>query len=135
MNGFGFEAVRRFYMVENFTTEVVRAFHGHMKEEKFVLVVQGAIIVAAVQFGDPANPNRNAKPHRFVLTDRQPQILHVPAGYANGFAQSKLERELCFSPARRWRNPAKMISDSLMTMGNIHMGRRASLNEAYPEAV
>jgi dTDP-4-dehydrorhamnose 3,5-epimerase-like enzyme len=85
VNGFGFEAVRRFYMVENFTTEVVRAFHGHMKEEKFVLVVQGAIIVAAVQFGDPANPNRNAKPHRFVLSDRQPQILHVPAGYANGF--------------------------------------------------
>jgi dTDP-4-dehydrorhamnose 3,5-epimerase-like enzyme len=85
VNGFAFEAVRRFYMVENFTTEVVRAFHGHMKEQKYVLVVQGAIIVAAVEFGDPANPNRNATPHRFVLSDRQPQILHVPAGYANGF--------------------------------------------------
>jgi dTDP-4-dehydrorhamnose 3,5-epimerase-like enzyme len=85
VNGFAFGAVRRFYMVENFTTEVVRAFHGHMKEEKYVLVVQGAIIVVAVQFGDPANPNRNATLHRFVLSDRQPQILHVPAGYANGF--------------------------------------------------
>jgi len=85
VNGFAFEAVQRFYMVENFTTEVVRAFHGHLKEEKFLLVVKGAIIAAAVQFGDPANPNRNAKPHRFVLSDRQPQILHVPAGYANGF--------------------------------------------------
>jgi dTDP-4-dehydrorhamnose 3,5-epimerase-like enzyme len=85
VNGFTFEPVRRFYMVENFTTEVVRAFHGHLKEEKFLLVVKGAIVAAAVQFGDPANPNRNAKPHRFVLSDRQPQILYVPAGYANGF--------------------------------------------------
>jgi dTDP-4-dehydrorhamnose 3,5-epimerase-like enzyme len=85
VNGFAFEAVRRFYMVENFTAEVVRAFHGHMKEEKFMLVVQGAIIAAAVHFGDPVNPNRNAKPHRFVLSDRQPQILYVPPGYANGF--------------------------------------------------
>jgi len=85
VNGFAFEAIRRFYIVENFTTEVVRAFHGHIKEEKFVLVVKGAIIVAAVQFGEPANPNRNAKLYRFVLSDRQPGILHVPAGYANGF--------------------------------------------------
>ena len=85
VNGFVFDAVRRFYLVENFSTQVVRAFHGHLKEEKYVFVVRGAAIVAAVRFEDPLHPNRDAKPHRFVLSDRQPQILHVPAGYANGF--------------------------------------------------
>ena len=55
-----------------------------MKEEKFVLVVQGAIIVAAVQFGDPANPNRNAKPHRFVLTTGTADFARA-GGIANGF--------------------------------------------------
>ncbi len=85
VNGFAFDSVRRFYLVENFSTQVVRAFHGHVNEEKFVFVVCGAAIVAAVQFDDPLNPNRDAKPYRFVLSDRQPQILHVPAGYANGF--------------------------------------------------
>lgn len=85
VNGFEFAKIRRFYMVENFSTEVIRAFHGHLKEEKFVFVVSGAAIIAAVQFDDPSNPNRTSKPHRFVLSDRQPQILHVPAGYANGF--------------------------------------------------
>ena len=96
VNDFAFEGIRRFYMVENFTTEVVRAFHGHLKEEKFLLVVKGAIIAAAVQFGDPANPNRNAKPYRFVLSDRQPRILHVPAGYANGFRAIEPETRIIF---------------------------------------
>ena len=85
VNGFAFEPIRRLYTVENFSTQVVRAFHGHVNEEKFVFVVSGAAIVAAVRFEDPLNPNRDAKPHRFVLSDRKPQVLHVPAGYANGF--------------------------------------------------
>jgi dTDP-4-dehydrorhamnose 3,5-epimerase-like enzyme len=85
VNGFTFENIQRFYMVENFSTDVIRAFHGHLKEEKFIFVVSGSAIVAAVQFDDPAQPNKASKPHRFVLSERQPQILHVPRGYANGF--------------------------------------------------
>ncbi|MBZ5701423.1 MAG: dTDP-4-dehydrorhamnose 3,5-epimerase family protein [Acidobacteriia bacterium] len=85
VNGFAFNAVQRFYLVENFSTQVVRAFHGHLQEEKFVLVVAGSAIVAAVPIDDPIRPNRQIKPDRFVLSARQPQILHVPAGYANGF--------------------------------------------------
>ncbi|MBZ5699345.1 MAG: dTDP-4-dehydrorhamnose 3,5-epimerase family protein [Acidobacteriia bacterium] len=84
-NAFSFDSVRRFYMVENFSTDVVRAFHGHLKENKFVFVPAGSAIVAAVALDDPVRPNTNVKPHRFVLSDRKPQILHIPAGYANGF--------------------------------------------------
>jgi dTDP-4-dehydrorhamnose 3,5-epimerase-like enzyme len=84
-NGFSFESVRRFYMVENFSTEVVRAFHGHLKEDKSVFVVSGSAIVAAVHLDDHQRPNRQTKPHRFVLSGRQPRLLHIPAGYANGF--------------------------------------------------
>jgi dTDP-4-dehydrorhamnose 3,5-epimerase-like enzyme len=85
VNGFSFDKIRRFYMVENFSTEVVRAFHGHWKEEKFVFVATGSAIVAAVRLDDPAHPSASMKPHRFVLSERQPRILHIPAGYANGF--------------------------------------------------
>jgi len=85
VNGFAFESIRRFYLVENFSTQVVRAFHGHRNEQKFAFVVSGSAIVAAVPFDDPVSPNRDAKAHRFVLSDRQPKILFIPAGYANGF--------------------------------------------------
>lgn len=84
-NDFSFAGIQRFYMVENFSTEVIRAFHGHLRENKFVFVAAGSAIVAAVALDDPVRPSTNVKPHRFVLSDRQPQILHIPAGYANGF--------------------------------------------------
>lgn len=96
VNGFSFGNIRRFYMVENFSTQVVRAFHGHLNEEKFVFVVSGSAIVAAVRFDDPGKPNRDAKPHRFVLSDRQPQILHVPAGFANGFRPLESKTRIMF---------------------------------------
>jgi dTDP-4-dehydrorhamnose 3,5-epimerase-like enzyme len=96
VNGFSFANIQRFYMVENFSAKTVRAFHGHLKEGKFVLVASGSAIVAAVRFDDPVKPNRDAKPHRFVLSDRQPQILHVPAGYANGFRPLEPKTKILF---------------------------------------
>lgn len=97
-NQFSFEQVRRFYLVENFSTDVVRAFHGHMREEKYMFVVSGTAIVAAVPFDDPVQPSRECKPDRFVLSARQPRILHIPAGYANGFRSlESFTRVLIFS--------------------------------------
>jgi dTDP-4-dehydrorhamnose 3,5-epimerase len=99
-NGLSFEKIRRFYLIENFSTAVVRGFHGHLREEKFVFVVAGSAILAAVRIDDPARPNREAKTYRFVLSDRQPRVLHIPAGYANGFrALEPRTRILFFSTA------------------------------------
>jgi dTDP-4-dehydrorhamnose 3,5-epimerase len=95
-NEFSFAAIKRFYWVENFSTEVIRAFHGHFKEEKFVLVVNGSAIVAAVPFDDASKPDRVAMPYRFVLSDRQTQILHIPAGYANGFRPLEPKTKIMF---------------------------------------
>lgn len=85
VNGFAFGKVRRFYMVENFCTETIRAFHGHLHEEKFAFVVSGSALVATVKLDGQLQPGKQTKPQRFILSDRQPGILHVPAGYANGF--------------------------------------------------
>jgi len=71
----------RMYLVENFTTDTVRAFHGHKIEEKAALVVAGsAIIVVAKMELDILG-----SPERYVLSARNPRLLRIPAGYANGF--------------------------------------------------
>ena len=96
VNGFPFDGVRRFYLVENFSTETVRAFHGHAKEEKYVFVVRGTALVATVPFDDPSQPSRHVRPCRFILSARQPRILHIPAGYANGFRALEPETKVIF---------------------------------------
>ena len=84
-NNFLLEGVKRFYQVENFSTNTVRAFHGHMKEVKYVYVAAGSALVAAVEMDDTKNPSKDKKVERFVLSARKPSILYIPAGYANGF--------------------------------------------------
>ena len=56
----------------------------HRKEGKYVSVLRGAAIVAAVRVLDWDNPGKNAKVYRYVLSERSPSVLFVPAGYANG---------------------------------------------------
>lgn len=106
-NGFSLERIRRFYVVENFSTSVVRAFHGHLKEEKFVFVVTGSAILVTVPLDDPRKPSRDVVPERFVLSDRQPQVLCVPAGYANGFRPLEPRTRILFFSTATLEESAK----------------------------
>lgn len=84
-NDFDFKDVKRFYIVENFSTKVVRAWHGHLKEAKYVFIPQGSAIIAAVEMDDPYFPSKTSQIHRFILSDKKPSVLFIPAGFANGF--------------------------------------------------
>lgn len=85
VNDFDFQGVKRFYQVENFTKDVIRAFHGHMKEGKYVYVAYGSIILCAVPMDNKTNPDKNAKVERYIISAKKPQIVFIPAQYANGF--------------------------------------------------
>lgn len=78
--------IKRFYMVENFSKGMVRAWHAHKLENKYVTVVRGAAVIGAVKLTelDYSRPDKGLVPMRFVLTSQNPTILAIPAGYANG---------------------------------------------------
>jgi dTDP-4-dehydrorhamnose 3,5-epimerase len=96
VNGFGFEGVKRFYVVGNHRSGFVRAWHAHRREAKHVTVVRGAALVAAVAIDDWATPDRNATVHRHVLSAQRPAVLSIPAGYANGFMSLTDDATLMF---------------------------------------
>lgn len=84
-NDFDMRTVRRFYMISNHKSGFIRAWHAHKEETKFVMVVSGEAIVAAVKIDNWDSPDKNAQVYRYVLNDKKPGILVIPAGYANGF--------------------------------------------------
>jgi len=85
VNDFAFAGVKRFYAVRNHSRGVVRAWHAHRRESKYVTVVQGSAIVGAVKIDDWDSPSRDLTPHRYVLSAGAPSVLYIPAGFANGF--------------------------------------------------
>ena len=85
VNDFSFDQVKRFYLVENYSANFVRAWHAHRHESKMVSVIKGSAIIAAVEIDDWDRPDRDAEVHRWVLSAGAPAIVTIPAGYANGF--------------------------------------------------
>ena len=61
-----------------------------------MLVVLGAAVVAAVRIDDWQAPSKDQLVHRYVLSSEQPAILHIPAGYANGFMTLSENTKLLF---------------------------------------
>lgn len=88
INDFNFQDVKRFYQVQNHSRNFIRAWHGHVKEAKYVYVVKGSILVGAVPMPsdtEKTNFDPKTEPKRFVLSSDKPSVLYIPANYANGF--------------------------------------------------
>lgn len=90
INDFNFDGVKRFYQVQNHSKNFIRAWHGHIKEAKYVYVVKGAILLGAVpmptnSFSDELGQNSNVEPKKFILSSDKPSILYIPPNHANGF--------------------------------------------------
>lgn len=84
VNDFNFSDVKRFYIVSNKSTEIIRAWQGHKVEQKYFFLVTDAYLVCAVEIDDWQNPSKDLKPTKFVLDEKNPAILCIPPGYANG---------------------------------------------------
>ncbi len=85
VNDFNFKDVKRFYHVENFSKNIIRAFHGHKKEAKYAYVVRGSALICLVNLGKNKKELKKQTVKRFVLSSKKPQILYIPPNHANGF--------------------------------------------------
>ena len=85
VNDFSFTGVKRFYTVTNHRSGFVRAWHAHKREAKYVAIMLGAMLVCCVAIDNWEQPSPDLPIHRFVLSDKSPAVLYIPAGYANGF--------------------------------------------------
>ena len=90
------EGVKRFYIVSNHQAGFVRAWHAHKKEAKYVLVTKGAAIVGAVAVDNWDKPSKTAEVQRYTLSEKNPKVLYIPAGYANGFMSLADDTQIIF---------------------------------------
>jgi len=96
VNDFNFEDVKRFYTVENHKQGFIRAWHAHKKEAKYVMVVKGSAVIGAVIIDNWESPSKDLKVNRFILSEKNPSVLFIPAGYANGFMSLTEDAKLIF---------------------------------------
>ena len=85
VNDFTFDKVKRFYVVSTHKSGMIRAWHGHRYEAKYVYCISGTALVGAAFLDNWKNPSKESTVHQFVLSVKKPAVLYIPPGYANGF--------------------------------------------------
>ena len=84
-NDFDMDGIRRFYQVSNHSSNFIRAWHAHKYEAKYVYVITGATLLAVVKIDNWDEPSKDLEMERFVLSEKKPGLLFIPAGYAHGY--------------------------------------------------
>jgi len=75
--GFG-----QLYLVNNFQSNVVRAFHKHLEQDEWFFVTQG--IIQFIFIDERLETSTQGQLNAFVLSGERPQALYVPRGVQHG---------------------------------------------------
>ena len=78
VNDFNFSGIKRFYHISNHSKNFIRAWHGHVYENKFFYVTSGKFLLGQVNL-------ETKEIKKFFLNSEIPQIVHIPKNHANGF--------------------------------------------------
>lgn len=93
-NDLNFKTIKRFYTVHNYTKNFIRAWHGHMNEEKYIGCINGTFQISAVKIDNLKKPSKKNKIYNFVLNKSDSNFVHIPKGYANGSMSLEENSEL-----------------------------------------
>ena len=93
-NNLNFKNIKRFYIVHNYKTNFIRAWHGHLKEEKYITCIKGTFQVSAVKLNSSKKPNKKSRIFNFIINQSNNNFLYIPKGYANGSMSLQSNSEL-----------------------------------------
>src|SRR5690606_39726314 len=94
VNDFDMSKVRRFYIIKNADTELVRGWRGHRIEKRWFYVLAGSFELNVIKIDNWANPSRDLPIERIILKSDNLQVIHLPEGSATAFKALEPNSEL-----------------------------------------
>ena len=94
VNDLDMQEIKRFYIIHQKDTSIIRAWHAHQYEKKWFYVVKGSFTTAFVKIDNWENPSPKLEPEIFQLTAAESKILLIPEGYANGIKANEPDSTL-----------------------------------------
>jgi len=94
VNDFDMSEVKRFYIIKNADTALVRGWRAHRTEQRWFYVISGSFTVDIVKIDDWTTASQDLPVERLLLKSEDMQVLHMPVGYGTAFRALEPNSEL-----------------------------------------
>lgn len=94
VNDFDMAQVKRFYIIKNTDTELVRGWRAHRMEQRWFYVLSGSFTVDLIQIDNWEKASPDLPVEKRILKSEGHEVLHVPVGYGTAFQALEPESEL-----------------------------------------
>jgi dTDP-4-dehydrorhamnose 3,5-epimerase-like enzyme len=82
-NDFDASEIKRVYVIENVTTDIIRAWQGHKIEQRWFSSIKGSFKIGLIKIDNWENPSKDLEMHLFKVNADTLEVLHVPQGYVS----------------------------------------------------
>ena len=93
-NFFDTSEIKRMYIVQNSSTEILRGWQGHKVEQRWFSVIYGSFEIYLIAVENWEQPSRDLKSIKYDLNASTMDILHVPSGYVSCLKSKELNSKL-----------------------------------------
>lgn len=94
VNDFDMTQVKRFYIIKNKDTDLVRGWRAHRIEQRWFYVLSGSFSLDLIKIDNWENASPELPVERRILRAVDKKVLHVPVGYGTAFQALEPESEL-----------------------------------------
>ena len=82
-NTFDATNIKRFYIIENKSTEMIRGWQGHRIEQRWFSGLQGSFKIELIEIDNWESPSPNLSAEKFIINSNALDVLHVPSGFVS----------------------------------------------------
>lgn len=82
-NDFDASAVKRIYVIENATIDIIRAWQGHKMEQRWFSAIKGSFKIQLIEIDHWDQLSKNLEKLTFIVNSEKLDVLHVPKGYVS----------------------------------------------------
>ena len=93
-NDFDASEIKRVYVIENATTDIIRAWQGHKIEQRWFSAIKGSFKIGLMKIDNWENPAKNLDMLTFMVNADTLEVLHVPQGYVSSIQSLEEDSKL-----------------------------------------
>lgn len=94
VNEFDMSSVKRFYIIKNSDTELIRGWRAHRVEQRWFYVLSGSFELNIVKIDNWSNPSIDLTIETIKLSADDLQVIHLPVGFGTAFKALEENSEL-----------------------------------------